>query len=180
MGEDEDTPQPAKRHRQVANIIGYEDDWDTAALQAQTSSKGEQPKHKQSPEQLEDESDVSDQPSAGRKRRLSKAGSQDIQDIAAAPAAKRNRATKTDDDYNASIQPRRSSRRPASGGDILTEDQPGLSNMAHLLAEEGLDPIEGVTEGTQRAGRRKPTKAGAGSIRDRMQQNQQRLHAVCS
>lgn len=178
-GEDEDNPQPSKRHRQVSNIIGYEDDWDTAAVQAQTSSKGKQLKYKQLQEQLEDDSADSDQPAAGQKRRLSKAGSQDIQDVATTPAAKRKRAGISDDDHKASIQPRRSSRQHAGGGDRSTEDQPGPPNVAHLLAEEGLDPVERGMEGTQLAGRRKPSKIGLGSIRDRMQQNQQRLHAVC-
>ncbi|KAL3160578.1 hypothetical protein ABBQ32_010515 [Trebouxia sp. C0010 RCD-2024] len=177
VGEDEDNPQPAKRHRQVSNIIGYEDDWDTATVQAHTSSKGKQLKHKQLQEQLEDNSDDSDQPTAGQKQRLSKAGSQDIQDVATTPAAKRKRDVLSDDDHKASIQPRRSSRRHAVGGDNSTEHQPGPPNVAQLLAEEGLDPIKEDTEGTQLAGRRKPSKVGIGSIRDRMQQNQQRLHA---
>lgn len=179
MGEDEDNPQPAKRHRQVSNIIGYDDDWETPAVQAQGSLKEKQHKHTQLPEQLEDTSDESQQPAAGRKRRLSKASSQDNHDIATLPAAKRSRAVVSDSDDRAGTQPRRSHRRHAGGRDRSTEDQPAPPNIPHLLAEEGLDPIEEGAEGTQLAGRRKPSKVGAGSIKDRMRQNQQRLHAVC-
>ena len=167
--EDEEMPQPGKRPRQVSNIIDYEDGWETAAVQAQGGGTGQQAKQ----EQLEDESDSSQQPPAGQKRRLSKAAIQKVPDTAPVPATKLAQAVISDDEDESDTQPHRSRRQPSSSK--ASTDQPGLCRVSCVLAEEGLDPIEEAAEGSRR---RKITKVDAGSIRDRMQLNQQRLHEV--
>ena len=176
--EDEELPQQPKRPRQVAKIIDYEDGWETAAVQAQEGGKGLQPKVTQLQDQLEDDSDDSQQPAASQKRRLSKAASQGDHAIPTNPAAKRARAGVTNDNDELG-RPCGSSKRREGGGNSSKEDQPALPTVTNLLAEEGLDPIEEGPEGSQPSRCRKRTKVGAGSIRDRIQQNQQRLSAVC-
>ena len=173
--EDEERPQPGKRPRQVSNIIDYEDGWETAAMQAQGSGKGH--KQKESQEQLEDKSDDGQQPPTGQKRRLSKGSSQEVPGNAAFQAAKRARCIISDDEDEHDVQqPRRSRRQHSSRA--ASPDQPGLSKVSRLFAEEGLDPVKEGAEGSRR---RKSTKVDAGSIRKRMQLNQQRLHEVrCS
>lgn len=167
--EDEEMPQPGKRPRRVSNIIDYEDGWDTAAVQPEGGGKGQQPKQ----EQLEEESDSSQQPPKGQKRRLSKAASWKVPGNARVPATKRARAVISDDEDESDTQPHRFRRQHS--GSKTSKDQPGPSSLSRVLAEEGLDPIE---EGAQGSRRRKTTKVGAGSIRHRMQLNQQRLHEV--
>ena len=174
MAEDEEQPQPGKRQKQVSNIIGYEDEWETAAAQAQGSGKGQQPKHKELQEQLQDESDSSQQLPARQKRRLSKAGSQESPGNATLSAAKREKPAMSDNEDESDAQPLRSRRRHS--GSKTSTDQPGPASVSRLLAEEGLDPIKEDAEGSRL---RKSTKVGAGSIRNRMQQHQQQLHEVC-
>lgn len=147
-------------------------------MQAQEGGKGLQPKVTQLQDQLEDDSDDSQQPAASQKRRLSKAASQGDHAIPTNPAAKRARAGVTNDNDELG-RPCGSSKRREGGGNSSKEDQPALPTVTNLLAEEGLDPIEEGLEGSQPSRCRKRTKVGAGSIRDRIQQNQQRLSAVC-
>lgn len=173
LAEDEEQPQPGKRQKQVSNIIGYEDEWETAAAQAQGSGKVQQPKQAELQGELQDESDSSQQLPTCQKRRLSKAGSQDIPGTATVPAAKRAKPAVSDNEDESDAQPRTSRRRHS--GSRTSTGQPGPNDVSRLLAEEGLDPIKEDAGGSRR---RKSTKVAAGSIRDRMQQNQQRLHQV--
>lgn len=173
MAEDEEQPQPGKRQKQVSNIIGYEDEWETAAAQAQASDKGQQPKQEELQQQLQDDSDSSQELPTRQKRRLSKAGSQELPGNATVSAAKRARLALSDKEDDSDAQPR-SSRRRHSGSKTST-DQPGPTDVSRLLAEEGLDPVKDDAEGSRL---RKSTKVPAGSIRDRMQQHQQQLHEV--
>lgn len=169
--EDEERPQPGKRPRQVSNIIADEDGWETAAVQAQGGGNGQQAKQDNLQEQLEDESDSSQQPPTGQMRRLSKGIGQEVSGKATVPAAKRARIVISDDEDELDAQPGRSRKQHASGG-----NSPGPSKVSHSFAAEGLDPIKEGVEGLRR---RKSTKIDAGSIRERMQLNQQRLHEVC-
>lgn len=174
LAEDEEQPQPGKRQKQVSNIIGYEDEWETAAAQAQGSDKGQQPQQEEIQGDLQDDSDSSQQLPTRQKRRLSKAGSQESPGNATLPAAKRAKFAMSDDEDESDAQPRSSKRRHS--GSKTSTDQPSPTDVSRLLAKEGLDPIKEDAEGSRQ---RKSTKVGASSIRDRMQQHQQRLHQVC-
>lgn len=171
LAEDEEQPQPSKRQKQVSNIIGYEDGWETAAAQAQRDDKG-QPQQEEFQGELQDGSDSSQQLPTRQKRRLSKAGSQELPNTV--PAAKRAKPAMSDNEDECGAQPCRSRRRQS--GSKTSTDLPGPTDVSWLLAEEGLDPIKEDAEGSRR---RKSTKVAAGSIMERMQQNQQRLHQVC-
>ena len=186
QADDEENPQPSKRQRQVSNIVGYEDEWDSAAMQAQGSSRDQQHGPHKPQHELEDEADDNPQPHPSRKRRLSKAASLDDQNEDTIPPVKKRRAIIADDDDSsdddlATKSPQRSrlQRPPGNGNSPVSDDQPGQSDAADLLAAEGIEPVEEAPEGSRPTRLRKSLKAGAASIKDRLKQNQQKLLAVC-
>lgn len=191
--DDDEEPQPARRHRQVSHIVGYEEDWEEA--QGITSTINRQPQSVKAanilPHQDQDE-DEQPPPSRHRQLLLQSASGTDGKDTAPAPVTgNRKRLVIEDDDdgpaNKEAAEPPRSSRLSAQEG--TTDDVPcdreadaELQSPATRLAEEGLDPVEEVAMLRSRSQRRSAGgsghQAGASSIRDRMQQNQQKLHQV--
>ena len=165
--DDEEEPQPARRHRQVSHIMGYEEEWEEAegigvAVHPQLPSEvhhndGQRP-------QVEDVSD---------------------DEVHAVPVSgKRKRAVVLDDDDNDGPSTDEVTKRSVPPQPDTDEQKPSrqapaakVKSPAALLAEEGLDPIEE----TERSQPRRHSRGGSkvqGSIRERMQQNQQRLQEV--
>ena len=187
QADDEESPQPSKRQRQVSNIIGDEDEWDSAAMQAQVSCKDQQHSQVKRQDKLEDEAHDVQQPVPCRKRRLSKAASLDDHDEDTIPSVKKRKAVDaisddSSDDDQATKSPQRSrlQRLSGSGNSVVSDQQPGHSNAADLLAAEGIEPVEEVPEGSCPTRLRcQSVNAGAASIKDRLKQNQQKVLAVC-
>ena len=191
--DDDEEPQPARRHRQVSHIVGYEEDWEEA--QGITSTINRQPQSIKAanilPHQDQDE-DEQPLPSRQRQLQVQSASATDEKDTAPAPVTgNRKRLVIEDDDdgpaNKEAAEPPRSSRRSAKedtpeGVPSDGEADAELQSPAARLAEEGLDPVEEVAVLQSRSRRRSAGgsghQAGARSIRDRMQQNQQKLHQV--
>lgn len=191
--DDDEEPQPARRHRQVSHIVGYEEDWEEA--QGITSTINRQPHSVKAanilPHQDQDE-DEQPLPSRQRQLQVQSASATDEKDTAPAPVTgNRKRLVIEDDDdgpaNKEAAEPPRSGRRSAQ--EDTPEDVPSdreadaeLQSPAARLAEEGLDPVEETAVLRSRSRKHSAggsgQQAGARSIRDRMQQNQQKLHQV--
>ena len=190
MQDDEEVPQPARRHRQVAHIMGYEEDWEEAEgvdMAAKTQPPQAEAATRRSQQQPQDHAE--DQELLTHKQRRLATDSGDDEDAAVpVPASvKRKRVVVLEDDDDgpatdeAADHPSSSqAQRDAAEGISSDHDaQAALQDPAARLAEEGLDPVEQLDVPQSRRQSR-GQHAGAGSIRDRMQQNQQRIHEVCS
>ncbi|DBA69354.1 TPA: hypothetical protein ACH3X2_012930 [Trebouxia sp. C0005] len=184
MQDDEEVPQPARRHRQVSHIMGYEEDWEEAEG-AHMAAKVQPPQAEAATrrsQQLQDHAE--DQGLLTRQQRHLATGSGDDEDAAVpAPASvKRKRVVLLEDDDDgqatdeAAEHPRRGRAQQDASADMSSDDdaQAELQSPAARLAEEGLDPVEQL-DVPQSQRRSRGQQAGAGSIRDRIQQNQQRV-----
>ena len=187
MQDDEEVPQPARRHRQVSHIMGYEEDWEEAEgvhMAAKTQPPQAEAAIRRSRQQQQQQDHAEDEELHTLKQRRLAAGSCDDQDAAVpAPASvKRKRVVVLEDDDDgpatdeAADHPSSSqAQRDASADDH--DAQAELQSPAARLAEEGLDPVEQLDVPQSRRHSR-GQQAGAGSIRDRMHQNQQRIREV--
>ena len=195
MQDDEEVPQPARRHRQVSHIMGYEEDWEEAEG-VHVAAKTQPPEEAASRRSKQQQQDHAEDEGllAHKQRRLATDSGDD--EVAAVPASasvnftarfKRKRAVvlEDDDDGPATDQ---AAEYPISGqaqrdasADMSSDHnaQAVLQSPAARLAEEGLDPVEQLDVPQSRRHSR-GQQAGAGSIRDRMQQHQQRIREVRS
>ena len=171
MIDEEEEPQPARRHRQVSHILDYEEDWEEAERAVDTNR---QP-------QLQQEDELR----STRKWRLHEPESSS--DDRTAPASgKRKQAVLLDDGDDDEPSTIKAAERQKSGrqpGQLLPDraqsTQHAVKNQAARLAEEGLDPVELVdVPEPRRHGRQGNSSAGQGSIKDRMRQNQEKLQTV--
>ncbi|DBA89279.1 TPA: hypothetical protein ACH3X1_016415 [Trebouxia sp. C0004] len=186
MQDDEEVPQPARRHRQVSHIMGYEEEWEEAGgvhmaakAQAEAATRQSQQHQQQQQDHAEDEDLLTH-----KHRRLATDSGDDEDAAVAAPAsAKRKRVVVLEDDDDAAgtdeaaEHPGSGQAQRAANADASTDHdaQAELQSPAGRLAEEGLDPVEQLDVPQFRRHSR-GQQAGAGSIRDRIQQNQQRVY----
>ena len=184
MQDDEEVPKPARRHRQVSHIMGYDEDWEEAEgvdMAAKT-----QPPQAEAATRRSQQDRTEDQELLTHKQRRLATDSGDDEDAAVpVPASvkrKRVLVLEDDDDGPATDEAAHhpcSSQAQRDAAEGMSSDQAALQDPAARLAEEGLDPVEQLDVPQSRRQSR-GQQAGAGSIRDRMQQNQQRIHEVCS
>ena len=192
MQDDEEVPQPARRHRQVSHITGYEEDWEEAEgvhMPAMTQPPQAEAAIRRSQQQQQQQDRAEDQDLLTRKKRRLATDSGDDEEAAVpAPASvKRKRAVVLEDADDgpatdkAAEHPRSGQAQRDVSADVSSnhDAQAELQSPAARLAEEGLDPVEQLDVPQSRRHSR-GQQAGAGSIRDRMQQNQQRIREVRS
>ncbi len=190
MQDDEEVPQPARRHRQVSHIMGYEEDWEEAEgvhMAAKTQPPQAEAATRRSQQQQQDCAE--DQELLTHKQRRLATDSGDDEDAAVpAPASvKRKRVVVLEDDDDgpatdkAAEHPRSGQAQRDVSADVASDHdaQAELQSPAARLAEEGLDPVE-QHDVPQSRRHSRGQQAGAGSIRDRIQQNQQRIREVRS
>lgn len=190
MQDDEEVPQPARRHRQVSHIMGYEEDWEEAEgvhMAVNTQPPQAEAATRRSQQQQQDHAE-DEELLTHTHRRLARDSGDDEKAAVPAPASvKRKRVVVLEDDDDgpatgkAADHPssRQAQRDAAEGMSFDHDAQAALQDPAARLAEEGLDPVEQLDVPQSRRHSR-GQQAGAGSIRDRMQQNQQRIHKVCT
>ena len=189
LQDDEEVPQPARRHRQVSHIMGYEEDWEEAegVHVAAKTQPPEEAASRRSKQQQQDHAEDEELLTHKQRRLATDSGDDEVAAVPASASVKRKRAVvlEDDDDGPATDQ---AAEHPISGqaqrdasADMSSDHdaQAELQSPAARLAEEGLDPVEQLDVPQSRRHSR-GQQAGAGSIRDRMQQHQQRIREVRS
>lgn len=181
MQDDEEVPQPARRHRQVSHIMGYEEDWEEAeGIHVAANTQPPQADATRRSQQQQQDHAEDEEMLTHKQRRLDTDSGDDEDAAVPVPASvKRKRAVVLEDDDEAAENPRSGQAQRDACADMSSdhEAQAGRQSPAARLAEEGLDPVEQLDVPQSRRHSR-GQQAGAGSIRDRIQQNQQRIHEV--
>jgi len=190
MQDDEEVPQPARRHRQVSHIMGYEEEWEEAEgvhMAAKTQPSQAEAATRRSQQQQQDHAEDEELLTHKQRRLATDSGDDEDAAVPAPASLKRKRVVVLEDDSDgpatdeAAEHPKSSQAQRDASADMSSDHdaEAELQSPAARLAEEGLDPVEQLDVPQSRRHSR-GQQAGAGSIRDRIQQNQQRIREVSS